>query len=95
MHRMQGRVIDGGAQHHQGTVSRLFDSSDRLVGDQTVFSSRFSEDSSPEAKGGCSGPFRFPAREQTVASRAMLASHFALRGGAPDRVACWSLRLDS
>jgi len=63
--------------------------------DQAPLSSHFSEVPFPEANSGCSGPFRFPAREQMVASRAMLASHFAFRGGAPDRVVWWGSRRDS
>jgi len=62
--------------------------------DQAPLSSRFSEVAFPEVRSGCNGRFRFPAREQTAASRARLASHFALRGGARDRVARRSMRLD-
>ena len=62
--------------------------------DQAPVSSHLSGVPFPGVKSGCSGRFRFPAREQTAASRAKLASHFALRGGARDRVARRSMRLD-
>jgi len=67
----------------------------RWCSTKRLLSSHFSEVAFPVANSGCSGPFRFPARAQRVASPAILASHVALRGGAPDRVVCWDSRRDS
>jgi len=55
--------------------------------DQAALSSHFSEVPSPEAKNSYRNPFRFPAREQTEASRAIFAMLFAFLVEAPHLLA--------